>query len=93
MVPTFRKQRLQIFEMILQRMTSQKMNKKIPCAESLLYNKNVLKRLVIADGVILKQDVERNILDKGFWCGLLSLHEIIAPILKWITILEGDYNT
>lgn len=63
------------------------------CIESLLYNKKCLKRLVITDGVILKHRVQLNILDDNFWMNLLSLHEIIAPILKWITILEGDYST
>ena len=65
----------------------------IVCAESLIYNKAALKRLAITDKVILKSDVQANILDDSFWCGLLSLHEIIAPIVKWITVLEGDYCT
>ena len=63
------------------------------CAESRLYNKAALKRLAITDKVILKSDVQANILDDSFWCGLLSLHEVVAPIVKWITVLEGDYCT
>ena len=62
-------------------------------AESLLYNKKALKRLAITDGVILRHDIQIRILDDDFWCGLLSLHEIIAPVVKWTTILEGDYCT
>lgn len=63
------------------------------CIESLLYNIKCLKRLVVTDGVNLKHRVQSNIIDDNFWNDLLSLHEIIAPILKWITILEGDYST
>ena len=62
-------------------------------AESLLYNKKALKRLAITDGIILRHDIQISILDEDFWCGLLSLHEIIAPVVKWITILERDYCT
>ena len=43
--------------------------------------------------MILRHDIQIRILDDDFWCGLLSLHEIIAPVVKWITILEGDYCT
>ena len=63
------------------------------CAESVLFNKKALKTLDITENVILKDNVRRNILDENFWCSLLSLHEIIAPVVKWITILEGDNCT
>ena len=60
-------------------------------AESLLYNKKALRRLAITDGVILGHEIHTSILDENFWCGLLSFYELIVPIVKWITILKGDY--
>lgn len=63
------------------------------CSESLLYNKVALKTLAISDDVCLKQQIKTDILSETFWCGLLSLHEILAPIVKWITILEADCCT
>ncbi|XP_012281283.1 uncharacterized protein LOC105700205 isoform X2 [Orussus abietinus] len=49
-----------------------------------------LKTLAISDNVLLKYEVKIDILNETFWCGLLSLHELLAPVVKWITILEGD---
>jgi uncharacterized protein (DUF1499 family) len=49
--------------------------------------------LVISEDVFLQDKVKKNILSETFWCGLLSLHEILAPIIKWITILEANCCT
>ena len=69
------------------------MTKKVELKLIKKINKTALKRLAITDKVILKSDVQANILDDSFWYGLLSLHEIVVPIVKWITVLEGDYCT
>lgn len=60
------------------------------CIESLLANKQSLKMLTITEGIILKSNVKQTILSDEFWSGLLCLHELLSPIVKWITILEGD---
>lgn len=60
------------------------------CIESLLSNKQALKTLSITENIILKTEVKRTILADEFWCGLVSLHRLLSPIVKWITILEGD---
>lgn len=52
------------------------------CIESMLYNKVALKMLAISEDVFLKNKVKKDILSETFWCGLLSLHEILTPIIK-----------
>lgn len=65
----------------------------LQCMESLNYCKYALKLLVVTEDATLKigNNVKRNCLDDDvFWVRIEKLIDVLRPIVKWITILEGN---
>lgn len=63
------------------------------CLKSLLDTKYALKTLAVKEEVedILSNRVKSMILDDAvFWLRVLKFHDLITPIVKWITLLESD---
>lgn len=64
----------------------------VACLDSVLANKLSLRRLAIDDEAqsLLASAPKSSILSDVFWDQLVNLLELLRPVLKWITILEGD---
>lgn len=64
----------------------------IACLDSVLANKLSLRRLAIDEEAqsLLASAPKSSILSDVFWDQLVNLLELLRPVLKWITILEGD---
>ncbi|XP_031330393.1 uncharacterized protein LOC116161248 [Photinus pyralis] len=64
------------------------------CLNSLLITKQALQLLVISqdgEGIKLSKTTRHHILDNDvFWIRLEKIKSILEPIVKWITLLEGD---
>lgn len=67
------------------------------CISSLILSKEALQILAVSEesySIKLARAVRDNILDNDiFWVRLDKIHNILQPIVKWITILEGDQDT
>ena len=64
----------------------------VKCLESVLANKLSLKRLAIDEEAqtLLENVIRSTILNDIFWDQMVNLLELLRPVLKWITVLEGD---
>ena len=64
----------------------------VKCLGSVLANKLSLKRLAIDEEAqtLFENVTKSTILNDVFWDQMVNLLEFLRPILKWITILEGD---
>lgn len=64
----------------------------ITCLDSVLANKLSLRRLAIDEEaqVLLATATKTTILNDVFWDQVVNLLELLRPVLKWITVLEGD---
>lgn len=61
------------------------------CLKSLWENKNSLQILMVTEGVKFSKNVKKNCLDDEiFWVKVENIIPILDPIVKWITLLEGD---
>ncbi|CAH0552651.1 unnamed protein product [Brassicogethes aeneus] len=64
------------------------------CVESLILTKEALQILIVSQdskGVKFSKNVRDHILENDiFWVRLDKLKGILSPIVKWITVLEGD---
>jgi hypothetical protein len=63
------------------------------CLRSLLDTKYALKQLAVVEELdrVLDKAVKATILDDSiFWVRVQATHDLIHPIVSWITILEGD---
>lgn len=66
------------------------------CIESLIRTKEALQIFIISENENIKfsRTVRDNILDNDiFWVRLEKIKKILQPIVKWITVLEGDQLT
>ena len=66
----------------------------LKCIESLINCKEALQILIISqgsEGLKFSKSTKDHILDNDiFWIKLEKIRNILQPIVKWITILEGD---
>lgn len=65
----------------------------IKCIDSLLENKQSVEMLTISESVFLRTEVKGPILSDEFRSRSNSLHGLLSPVVKWITILEGDQSS
>lgn len=63
----------------------------LSCIESLVACKSSLQVLMVTEEMNFSRNVKKNILDDDiFWTRLQKVILILKPIVKWITLLEGD---